>query len=363
MFNQAKRATLAVAAAICSLVEEELVKIRFQIFHWLVLGVVLVAAALPAYATFPGKNGRIVFIQGPDVYTMLADGSDVRQLTILTNDNPAFWANWSSDGKRLVFSEFPAPAGFGQLWLMNADGSNQHLLLNDPGYDDEAPSFSPDGSHIVFARCAPFHNEFPCAIYRVHTDGSGLRALTPVHIERGDFDPVYAPDGNTIAFDSFGRDGVLGAIYLMNPDGSDVRRVTPAEVGGVRGNWSPDGQSLLFHSHCCNPQLASLYSARIEERKIRRLTHEQGQVIDANGSWSPQGDAIVFQRVNLTDGTTAIWIINRDGGEAKMIRKVEAPTFRRRIPMRLRRMQRPVAPKRTTEIEDGGALPRWGVAQ
>src|SRR5215831_11352180 len=126
-----------------------------------------------ASATFPGKNGRIAFVQGPDIFLMNPDGSDVRQLTSFTDENGAFWESWSPDGRQLVFSRFPAPDFFGQLWLMNADGSNQHLLLNDPGFDDEAASFSPDGSHVIFSRCAPLDGEFPCAIYRVGVDGSG----------------------------------------------------------------------------------------------------------------------------------------------------------------------------------------------
>lgn len=338
-------------------------KIRFQIFHWLALGGILIATTVPAHATFPGKNGRIVFIQGPDVYTMLPDGSDVRQLTTLSDQNPAFWANWSPDGKQLVFSEFPPPTGFGQLWLMNADGSDQHQLLSDPGFDDEAPSFSPDGNHIVFTRCAPFHNEFPCAIYRVETDGNGLRALTPVHIERQDFDPVYAPDGNTIAFDSFGRDGVLGAIYLMKPDGSHVRQLTPAAIGGFRGDWFPNGEALIFGSHCCNPQLPSVYSVSVDLGKIRRRTFDQGQFVDSTGSWSPQGDAIVFQRFNVNDGSSGIWIIRGDGSRADLIRNVRPATVRGRTPMSLR----PALPRghnhHSRQIEDGGVLPRWGVAQ
>ena len=108
-------------------------KFRNGAIH-LVLSLLIALAALPASATFPGKNGRIAFIQGPDIYTMNPDGSDVRQLTSFTDDNPAFWENWSADGTQFVFSRFPPPDGFGQLWLMNADGSNQHLLLNDPGF-------------------------------------------------------------------------------------------------------------------------------------------------------------------------------------------------------------------------------------
>src|SRR5215470_13080140 len=151
--------------------------------------------ALPAHATFPGKNGRIAFIQGPDIFTMNPDGSDVHQLTASTGGDLASWPNWSPDGKHLVFGHFPAPDFLGQLWLMNADGSNQHLLFNDPGFDLEAPSFSPDGSQIVFTRCQPFHNEFPCAIYRIQSDGTGLTQVTPFRIELEDFEPAYSPDG------------------------------------------------------------------------------------------------------------------------------------------------------------------------
>jgi Tol biopolymer transport system component len=324
---------------------------------------VAIAWVLPAHATFPGKNGRIAFIQGPDVYTMKSDGSDVRQLTALTDDNPAFWAAWSPDGKQLVFSEFPAPDFFGQLWLMNADGSNQHLLLDDPGFDDEAPSFSPDGRQIIFTRCRPFHNEFPCAISRVQVDGTGLQALTPERIELDDIEPVYSPDGNQIAFASFGRDGVLGAIYLMNPDGSNIRQLTPAVIGGSLADWSPDGQFLVFSDHCCNPALASIFTIRKDRRKLREVTRNQGKYTDGAASWSPQGDAIVFRRTNEADGSAGIWIVRMDGTGEKLLRAIPEPalpTYQVRV---MRRRLHPGAHAHAKQIEDGGMYPRWGVAQ
>ena len=58
-------------------------------------------------------------------------------------------------------------------------------------------------------------------------DGTGLTAITPLQQAAGDFGPVYSPDGSEIAFESYDREGILGAVYVMNADGSDIRRITP----------------------------------------------------------------------------------------------------------------------------------------
>ena len=104
-------------------------KSLIRAFQRVALGAMLLASTIPAHATFPGKNGRIAFVVGPDIYTMNPDGSDVKQLTNLGPDSGAFWESWSPDGKQIVFNEYRPPDFLGQLWLMNADGSNQRLLL------------------------------------------------------------------------------------------------------------------------------------------------------------------------------------------------------------------------------------------
>ncbi|MBZ5657760.1 MAG: hypothetical protein LAO56_21050 [Acidobacteriia bacterium] len=78
---------------------------RLHALHGLAVAAVLLLSTLPAHATFPGKNGRIAFIQGMDVYTMNSDGSDVKQLTNLGPDNGAAWESWSPDGKQIVFND------------------------------------------------------------------------------------------------------------------------------------------------------------------------------------------------------------------------------------------------------------------
>jgi Tol biopolymer transport system component len=338
---------------------------RVQRFRNLVLGMLCLAGALPVHATFPGKNGRIAFVQGPDIFVMNPDGSDVRQLTSFTDDNGAFWENWSPSGRQLVFSRFPAPDFFGQLWLMNADGSNQHLLLNDPGFDDEAPSFSPDGSHVIFSRCAPLGGEFPCAVYRVGVDGNGLQPVTPVRIELQDWEPVYSPDGATIAFYSFGRDGVIAAIYLMNADGSQIHEVSEAELEGFSPDWSPDGRQLVFTTKCCNPEFRNLVVINQNGERLRQLTDDKGAIAAGRSSWSPQGDTIVFFGANVDTGENGIFVIGTEG-KAKLVLKVRPTTLVKHGPRMTTRSRLAKAKKKvpgSTQIEDGGALPRWGSAQ
>ena len=280
--------------------------------------------AAPASATFPGSNGRIAFVQSSNVYTMEPDGSGVRQLTSLPPGSAAQFVGWSPTGRRLVFDVTP-PDASAQLWLMHANGSGQRLLLDDPGYDDLDASFSPDGASVIFSRC-----QTTCAIYRIATDGGGLTALTPFDPAVVDFQSPYSPDGTTIAFGRFSSDFTAGAIDLMNADGSNVRRLTPLELGAADPDWSPDGSTLVFTTHCCDPQNAELWTIRADGTQLTQLTASVN-LHDFQPSWSPAGDAIAFARGAPAAAHSGIYVMRRDGSRAKM-------------------------------IERGGAAPRWGPA-
>ena len=150
-----------------------------------------------------------------DIYTMNADGSDVRRLTTAVGyDGGPFF---SPDGSKIVYRSYHPETdderqGFlsllaenlvrpsrMELWVMNADGSDQHQVT-DLGGANFAPFFHPGGERIIFSsnHHDPQGREFD--LFMVNLDGSGLVRVTT----SPEFDgfPMFSPDGAKLVFAS-----------------------------------------------------------------------------------------------------------------------------------------------------------------
>jgi TolB protein len=365
---------------ICWDVEENKMKIMPSLAFLVTMMLVLLAALTrPVAATFAGRNGPIAFIQTVDslngavgdIFTINPDGTNLKQLTSFGSSGiGAGLENWSPDGRHIAFQLYNQNTGQGQLWLMNADGSNQHVVLSDPNFNFAQPSFSPDGTQIVGARCGTVSN---CALYRANVDGSGFTLLTAndINPDQSDLLPVYSPDGTTIAFTSTARGGVISAVYLMNADGSNIRRLTPPAFGAWIPDWSPDGQKLSFSTYLTfNGQVQDeeIWSINPDGSDPTRLTNNNSDYEgyfaghhDTAPSWSPQGDEIAFERDAPDYSSSAIYIMNADGSGQKLVLN----GVRRRTPkIPLRRGRSSSKPQhgRQQLVESLGTLPRWGAA-
>jgi TolB protein len=276
-----------------------------------------------AQAAFPGLEGRIVFVTAVggccNVSTMKPDGSDVIQLTHVAAGRAASEPVWSPDGKAIVFDRQNFSGMFrSQIWIMRRDGSGEHQLLADPFFVDLNPSYSPDGSRVVFTRCRP--DFAACAVYRISSAGTGLTAVTPLTISVKDFRARYSPDGSTIAFDSSGRGGVQSAVYLMNPDGSSIRRLTRPGLLATSPEWSPDGSRILFSTNCCAVTLtATVWVINADKTGLQQLTFP-GRRHDFSPSFAPAGDKIAFERDSADFSHFAVWVMNSDGTGLTKIR-------------------------------------------
>ena len=299
----------------------------------LVTMIALLLQAGPASASYPGTNGRIGF--GSDrsgdthnIFTMASDGSDVRQLTHLTADQgAALRESWSADGSKLAFEQRNTDGTIRQIFVMNADGSGQHQLFHDGSFLDFDPSFSPDGSTIVFSRCrANIHRQGAgrndpagwCAIFKVRaSDGGALTAITLPTPGVFDHHPEYSPNGRRIAFTSFERDGVGAASYVMNADGSNIHRVT--DDGQFDPDWSPNGSRIAFSSLCCDPETSTINTAKADGTDPVQLTSPGGaDSADFSPVYSPAGDKVAFER-DFSDGSFRVYVIAATGGTPTLL--------------------------------------------
>ncbi|HRX02481.1 MAG TPA: hypothetical protein P5148_04990 [Anaerolineae bacterium] len=247
--------------------------------------------------SIPQFLGRIVFHSDRDgdldIYSMNADGSDLQQLT----DSPGrdFEPDWSPDGSTIVFSSDRDDPTNAQLYLMDADGSNQRPLMPFTPADYLGARWSPDGEWILFhsnleVDGVPWFN-----IYKVRKDGSELTDLTG-SVDNS-FRPDWSPDGQRIVFTSE-RDGNR-EIYVMNADGSNPVRLTDNIGDDNQPRWSPDGSQILFESNRDGANMA-LY---LMDAPSTDVTGPQEQAIhllsfpgfnSQSASWADGGKLIVY---------------------------------------------------------------------
>jgi Tol biopolymer transport system component len=255
---------------------------------------------IPAGATFPARNGRIAFSTdargeagfpgGSQIYTVRPDGSGIRQLTHVAADRNAVGPDWSPDGSRILYQS--DVTGNWEIWVMDANGSNQIQLTNETGYDHRDPRWSPDGSHIAFVRCSLRLFGTSCPIFKMRADGTHMKKLLGGNWVYAHLD--YSPNGRKITFDS-NRGGFLSAVWVVKADGTKPRRLTPVPLEADFPSWSPNGSHIVFTDFCCKPR-SNLWKVRANGTHLKRLTHippGTGRQVGL-GSYSPNGKRILF---------------------------------------------------------------------
>ena len=202
-----------------------------------------------------------------------------------------------------------------ELYLANADGSNEKPLFETSGFDYHA-SFSADGKWIIFT--SERNGSGQSDIYRVHTDGTGLEAL--VKNPALDDQATLSPNGKTLAFVST-RDTKTTNIWLLDMQTKKLTNLTGRNgITGdamkpnafLRPTWSPDGQWIAFSSdrntewvgHTQGKgwehvQALKVYIIKPDGTGLRQIS-EDG-LCSGSPKWSADGKALVYYEMNPED--------------------------------------------------------------
>jgi hypothetical protein len=191
---------------------------RFTVF----VAVALLCSLVLVLPAVGATNGKIAFTSmsgaNNEIYVMDADGTN--QIDLTNNPSGDWCAAWSPDGMKIAFTSDRNENS--EIYVMDANGDNQIDLTNNPAADG-CPSWSPDGMKIAFSSGRFGDIE----IYVMNANGG-----IPIDISNNpamDTTPSWSPDGTKIAFDSdrLGASGLYeSAIWVMDANGDNPTQLT-----------------------------------------------------------------------------------------------------------------------------------------
>ena len=247
------------------------------------------------------------------LFTVRPDGTGRRQLT--RGPTEALNAEWSPDGRSIAFERFVQAEERAAVALMATDGSGIRELT-PTGYQGD-PSFTPDGSSIVFTRDPiPGDN----GIWLLGTDGNGLRRLTRNPFSCCDEGAAVSPDGKTVTFARGRRLNGQRALFAVGIDGKGLKRLTPWQLGPPRHAWSPNGKRIVA---TIQGDSANVVTMRRDGSDVRPVTRFTGDARNAYaGSYSPDGRWLAVRIEER--GSFGLYVVRPDGTGLRRVMKASS---------------------------------------
>jgi Tol biopolymer transport system component len=212
------------------------------------------------------------------IYVFNSDGTNLTRLTNTENvwdSEPTF----SPTGTEIAFSRVtPNQTSNSELWIMNADGTNQRYI-NVLGF---LAKWSPDGTKFIYTSDKSGNFE----IYTCNVDGTNEIKITTT--DGDEANPIWCPDGQHILFSRSDDKTMTGyEIYRMKIDGTELTRLTNNNSYDSYPRLSPDGTLIAFHSDLPSPEHYEVYIMNTDGTNIRRLTNNSANITAINPDWRP----------------------------------------------------------------------------
>lgn len=280
-------------------------------------------AILKSYTGKPGIfNSKIVFIgrkvKGSDkqVYIADFDGSNATQVTKEKTVHVS--ARWSPDARYVTFTSYEDKNP--DLFIYDVKTGQKRKLSGKQGINSGG-SWSPSGNLVAFSRSADGNTD----LFTIRPDGKkeAERLLSGNGI---DVDPAFSPNGKMLAFVSgrFGNPHVFVADLQWNGDSVKItgdKRLTYAGWWNATPAWTPESDKIAFAGFDKDINRFDLFLMNPDGTKMERLTLRAGD--NESPSWSPNGQMIVYHsnRTNGKDikGQNQLFIMNRDGSGQRQL--------------------------------------------
>jgi TolB protein len=207
----------------------------------------------------------------------------------------------SADGSKIAFTSYAR--GTPGIYVFSLNPVRDLHFYNQSASVNSAPSFTPDGMHLLYSSSAGGC----CRIFAANLDGGGFKPIT--HSTYIDTEPKVNPKtGADVVFVS-GRSGPQ-QIYHMNIDGGDIERLSDGTGEASNPSWHPDGQLIAFAwTRGFAAGKFNIFTMDVSSRRYIQLTHDEGK--NENPSWAPDGVHLAF--ASTRSGRTQIYTMLGDG--------------------------------------------------
>jgi TolB protein len=244
--------------------------------------------------------------ESKEVWMADYDGANARRITLGNELNAA--PGWSPDGRAITYTSWRKVATGGALDVF-ISRIYQGVLENPTKGRTESNmqgAFSPDGTRIAFVSNRDGNNE----IYVMNVDGSGVRRLT--NHPAADAVPTWSPTGAQIAFTS-DRGGTPQIYVMSSTDGSQFRKIS-SESWADRATWAPAPYNEIAFAAQSGPGY-DIKVFDLSTGETRRLTFGEGS--NESPAYSPNGRHIAF--MSTRKGNSQIFTMTRDGRDVRQV--------------------------------------------
>ena len=267
--------------------------------------VLVAVAAAPAQASYPGTNGKLVFVRTDDdpdtpdaLWTANPDGTG--QAPVGGPGTSQSWPVWSPDGSKIAFTE---QQDSNHLYTINADGSGASPVSPEGFWT--FPTWRIDGLQLAATRCYPLpEGGTNCRLAQMNNDGSGYSETARPVSDATQYD---WSSGLRFAFAGSPPGDLDPDIYTVGLSNSFPTNVTNHQANDTWPSWSPDSGRIAFVSDRDGDD--DIWVINGDGSGVLQLTDDPA--VDSGPVWSPDGTKIAFWSTRGDDAD--IYVMNADG--------------------------------------------------